>query len=157
MAKQFDNYRDVYWPGAWLIKERRIAGVPDIPYNRTLLIQQLTEDAPAEPEFVDECRTLGDVFAHFKPSKEVQFEDEGGIPVQEVLQFRKLTDFGKDGIINQSSMLQRVQEKQEMHKDFIKRLRSVTILQKLLMDPEAKALYLEAIQAFMDELDAAES
>lgn len=152
MAK-FQDHRDIKWPGAWLIQEKRIPGVPDIPYNRTLMIKQLTEEAPTEPEFVEDCQTLQDVFDRFKPSKEVQFEDADGIPISEELSFNSLLDFGKDGIIGQSDLLQDIRGKQEMYADFIKRLRSIKILHKLLADAEAKAAYLEAIQAFIQELD----
>ncbi|MEO0583555.1 MAG: hypothetical protein AAF135_15125 [Bacteroidota bacterium] len=152
MAK-FQDHRDINWPGAWLIQEKRLPGVPDIPYNRTLFIQQLTEEAPFEPEFVEDCQTLPDVFDRFKPKKEVQFEDEGGVPISEELQFKSLMDFGRDGIIAQSDLLQNIQQKQEMYAGFIKRLRSIKILHKLLADAEAKAAYLEAIQSFITELD----
>ena len=133
MAK-FQDHRDINWPGAWLIQEKRLPGVPDIPYNRTLFIQP-------------------DVFDRFIPKKEVQFEDEGGVPISEELQFKSLMDFGRDGIIAQSELLQNIQQKQEMYAGFIKRLRSIKILHKLLADAEAKAAYLEAIQSFITELD----
>ena len=152
MAK-FQDHRDIQWPGAWLIQEKRIPGVPDIPYNRTLFIQQLSEEAPSEPEFVEDCQTIADVFDRFKPSKEVQFEDAEGIPVSEELEFESLLDFGKDGIIAQSDLLQSIQQKQEMYAGFIKRLRSIKILHKLLADADAKAAYLDAIQSFIQELD----
>lgn len=150
----FRDHRDIKWPGAWLIEERRIPGVPDIPYNRTLFIQQLTEEPPSEPEFVDDCQTMNDVFEKFKPAKEIMFEDEQGIPHSTELTFKSLMDFGKSGVIDQSELLKNIQEKQEVYKDFIKRLRSITVLHKLLADPEAKAAYLESIQAFIEELAA---
>ncbi len=152
MAK-FQDHRDIKWPGAWLIQEKRIPGVPDIPYNRTLMIKQLTEEAPSEPEFVEDCQTMQDVFDRFKPSKEVQFEDADGVPISEELKFGTLMDFGKDGIIAQSELLQEIQGKQEMYAGFIKRLKSIKILHKLLADAEAKQAYLEAVQAFIQELD----
>lgn len=156
MAKKFFDHRDIKWPGAWLVEQDIIPEVPEIPFNRTLFIQQLTDEAPSEPEFVKDCRTMEDVFNTFKPSKEVQFEDEEGIPTDETLEFKMLTDFGKDGIIRQSNLLQDIQQKEIMYADFIKRLRSVTILQKLISDPEAKAAYLESLQGFIDELDEIE-
>ncbi len=152
MAK-FQDHRDINWPGAWLIQEKRIPGVPDIPYNRTLMIKQLTDEPPTEPEFVEDCQTMNDVFNKFKPNKEVQFEDAQGIPISEDLTFGSLMDFGKDGIIKQSELLQEIQGKQEMYAGFIKRLRSIKILHKLLADAEAKTAYLEALQSFISELD----
>ena len=152
MAK-FRDHRDIKWPGAWLIEELQVQGVPDIPYNRTMFIQQLTDEAPSEPEFVESCHTLADVFAHYKPSKEVEFADADGVPQNETLEFKSMMDFGKEGIINQSELLKSFQNDKDMYTDFIKKLRSITLLQKLLNDEEAKAGYLESIQGFIDELN----
>lgn len=155
MAK-FRDHRDIKWPGAWLIENEIDQGVPEIPYNRTLFIQQLTDEAPSEPEFVDDCQTLNDVFDRYKPSKTIQLEDENGIPQETFLEFRSLLDFGKDGIINQSEFLQHIQEKKNMHADFIKRLRSIVLLRQLLSDPDTRAAYLEAIDKFIEELEEVE-
>lgn len=149
----FNDHRDIKWPGAWLIEEKRIPGVPDIPYNRTLFVQQFTDEPPSEPEFHDDCQKMEDVFNKFNPSKEVQFEDEQGIPHGQELKFKSLMDFGKKGIIQQSELLGQIEKKMDTYADFIKRLRSIKILHKLLADPDAKGAYLEAIQQFIDELE----
>lgn len=156
MAKKFYDHRDVKWPGSWLIEQRHIQGVPEIPNNRTLFIQQLTEEAPAEPEFVEDCETINDVFAKFSPSKTVSMENEDGIPMETDLQFKSLMDFGKDGIVQQSELLQELNADKEMYTDFIKRVRSITILQKLLNDPEAKTAYLDYIAKQIEELEEAD-
>lgn len=155
MAK-FRDHRDIKWPGAWLIEEMIVPGVPEIPYNRTLFIQQLSTEAPSEPEFVEDCQKMSDVFEKFKPAKEVQMEDENGVPHSVELQFKSLLDFGKDGIIKQTELLKGIQEKGELYADFIKRLRSINILHKLLADAETKKDYLDAIQKFIEELDEVE-
>ena len=40
-----------------------------------------------------------------------------------------------------------------MYAGFIKRLRSIKILHKLLADADAKTAYLEALESFIKELD----
>ena len=39
--------------------------IADIPSNRTLLVQKLTDEAPASPEAVYGLQTVEDVFEHF--------------------------------------------------------------------------------------------
>ena len=152
----FTDHRDIKWPGAWLVEQEIVESVPEIPYNRTMFVQQLTDEAPDEPEFVKDCQNMKDVFQKFKPGKEVEFEDEDGVPFTEELKFNTLLDFGKEGIIKQSEALQEIQLKQETYNDFIKRLRSITILQKLLGDADAKTAYLGALEQAIAELEEIE-
>ena len=42
--------------------------IADIPSNRTLLVQKLTDEAPVSPEAVYGLQTVEDVFEHFSPS-----------------------------------------------------------------------------------------
>ena len=156
MAKKFIDHRDINWPGAWLIENELVQGTPDIPFNRTLFIQQFTDEAPDEPEFVKDCKTIDDVFAQFKPNKAVQFEDENGAPVDEdePLQFNSLIDFGKQGIIGQSDFLKDLKKTQETYAEFIKRLRSVKLLRNVMADPALKEAYLQALDQFIEELES---
>ena len=43
--------------------------IADIPSNRTLLVQKLTDEAPVSPETVYGLQTVEDVFEHFSPSE----------------------------------------------------------------------------------------
>lgn len=45
----------------------------DIPQNRTLLIEKLTDNDPIKPEIVMGLQTIEQVFDQFKPEKEVEF------------------------------------------------------------------------------------
>ena len=44
--------------------------IADIPSNRTLMVQKLTDEAPLTPETVEGLQTVEGVFEHFKPSVE---------------------------------------------------------------------------------------
>ena len=46
--------------------------IADIPSNRTLLVQKLTDEAPVSPETVYGLQTVEDVFEHFSPSVNVE-------------------------------------------------------------------------------------
>ena len=66
--------------------EESNAKVSPIDNNKTLMIDQYTSNVePGNPEFVENIQTLQDAFAHFKPSVEVDFVDEEGGSVNELL------------------------------------------------------------------------
>ena len=78
--------------------EESNAKVTPIDNNKTLMIDQYTSNVePGNPEFVEDIRTINDAFAHFKPSVEVDFVDEEGGSVNEVLHFSELRDFEAQG------------------------------------------------------------
>lgn len=153
MGKKHTSHLDVNWPGAWLIEQQHVQGIPEIPNNKTLFIQKFTDEPPSEPEFNKESSSLADVFEHYKPSKEVTLEDSDGVPVDETFEFSKIKDFGKEGMIAQSEMLRDLNNKLEMYADFIKRLKSVKTLPKMMADSEAKAAYLMVVDQMIAELE----
>ena len=130
-------------------------GITDIPQNRTLLVEKLTVDPPVKPEVTYDLKTVEEVFDHFRPEVEVEFQTADGSPVQEKISFRSLQDFGKKGIVDQSQFLQELSSEELNYRQFIKVLKSNKILQKLLVDPEAKAAYLAGVQMMISELEEA--
>lgn len=67
--------------------------IAEIPSNRTLLVQKLTEEAPLQPETIYGLETLEDVFERFHPSVELEFQDQEGNEIPEKLDFKGLSDF----------------------------------------------------------------
>lgn len=127
--------------------------ITDIPLNRTLLVQKLTADPPLRAQIVEGLRTPEAVFAHFKPEVEVEFEQENGTVVPETLHFESLGDFGKRGIINQSTFLQDLSTQADDLQKLLRQLKSNKILKSALDTPETKAAFLAAIQSMIAELD----
>lgn len=127
--------------------------VADIPLNRTLLIEKLTNDPPLGPKIVHDLKTVEEVFDYYKPAVEVDFSDEDGADVFEELKFRNLGDFTKKGIINQSPFLQNLNSQAEDLQKLMRQLKSNKILQKALENPEAKAAFLSAIEAMISEIE----
>ena len=127
--------------------------ISDIPLNRTLLVQKLTSDAPLRAQIVEGLKTPEAVFAHFKPAVEVEFAKEDGTVIPETLQFQSLGDFGKKGIINQSTFLQDLNTQADDLQKLLRQLKSNKILKSALDTPETKAAFLAAIQAMISELD----
>jgi predicted component of type VI protein secretion system len=100
-------------------------------------------------------KTIDDVFEHFKPNVEVEFEDENGALKKEELKFNSLLDFRRDGIINQSDLLKKLQIQQDACNAIIKRLKTNKILKTALQNPEAKKSFIQALQATINEIDNA--
>ena len=147
--------RQYYMPGTWIIKELRIPAVPDIPDNRILYVQQLTDEPADEPEFINDCRNLADVFNRFQPSKEVEMEDADGGAIPQTINFKSMKDFGKDGIINQSEFLKEADAKRNIYNDFKGALTKQQLIQ-VLSDADSKAAYLKMISNLIEELEAAD-
>lgn len=49
-------------------------GIADIPMNKTLMLEKLTSNDPIKPQLVEGLKTIDEVFAHFKPNTEVEFQ-----------------------------------------------------------------------------------
>jgi hypothetical protein len=134
-------------------KSETSEGIADIPQNRTLLIEKLTDDAPLSPQVIPDLKNISEVFSFFKPAKEVEFETETGSSRSEQLHFESLANFGKDGIIRQSTFLNELSQQCDDLQKFVRQLKSNKILKTLLENKDAKAAYVSSIQALINELE----
>ncbi|GAB4024271.1 hypothetical protein [Spirosoma gilvum] len=130
--------------------------IVDIPQNKTLLVEKLTADPSFTPQVVEGLKTVGEVFAYFKPEQEVEFTTEDGSSISETLRFNSLADFGKKGIVAQSEYLQQLNMTFEDFQRYVKQLKSNKILKAMLENPDGKAAYVAAIQAMIRELEEAQ-
>ncbi|MGD0756237.1 MAG: hypothetical protein ABR927_14385 [Bacteroidales bacterium] len=140
--------------GGQLVPQESFEAISNISSNKTLLVQKLT-NKPTKLEPVKGLKTIDDVFEHFKPNAEVEFEDENGALKKEELKFNSLLDFRRDGLINQSDLLKKLQIQQDACNGIIKRLKTNKILKTALQNPEAKKSFLQALQATINEIDNA--
>jgi hypothetical protein len=143
---------DSYGIGGNEVKTDASEAFADIPQNRTLMAEKLTKDAPVKPEVVHGLQTIDDVFNHYKPELNLDFEDENGTSKKEILSFQGLSDFGVKGIINQSDFLKNNATQKDEYLKVIKQLKSNKILKAALTDPDAKQALLDAIQGMISEL-----
>ena len=137
-------------------QERKIEvneGISDIPQNRTLLIEKLTDESPLSPQIIPDLKSINDVFNFFKPTKEVEFETADGAGRTEQLHFSTLGNFGKQGITRQSTYLNELSHQCEDLQKFVKQLKTNKILRTLLENKEAKSAYLSCIQSLINELE----
>ncbi len=149
------------------IKENFISMAPDeesnakvspIDNNKTLMIDQYTSDAePGNPELVEDIRNIGDAFAHFKPSVEVDFTDEEGGTVNETLHFNELRDFeaqgGKGRLVANSAFLSGIKQKIDINAKIRKNIEQNRKLRDILKDESSRKELKELLQSLLAELE----
>ena len=144
-----------YGIGGQEVKGDASEAITEIPQNRTLFVEKLTSEPPIRPEIVGGLKNIDEVFEHFKPSMDVEFEDSEGASKEETLRFNGLADFGTKGITNQSAFLQDLHVQQEQYQKIIKQLKSNKLLRKALENSDTKEALLQSMYSLIKELDEA--
>ena len=144
---------NTYGIGGTEVRREAAEALQEIPQNRTLLVEQLTEFPPVKPQMAKGLKTIGEAFEHFSPSVEMSFTDSDGLESKETLNFKTVGDFGKNGIINQSGFLKDLDTEKEQYLKVVKQLKTNKILRLALADPDAKAALLETISGLLGELN----
>jgi len=144
---------DTYGIGGTEVKTDANEAIQEIPQNRTLFVEKLTQDQPIKPEVVTGLKTVEEVFEHYKPEVDVEFEDTDGVGRKENLNFKNLGDFGGKGITKQSKFLKDLNTEKDQYIKIVKQLKTNKILKTALENPEAKASLLEAMRALLTEIE----
>ena len=129
--------------------------IAEIPSNRTLLVQKLTEEAPLQPETIYGLETLEDVFERFQPSVELEFQDQEGNEIPEKLDFKGLGDFSAKKLKENSPFLSQLNIEREQYLKISRLLSSNKALLKSLSDEEARAEMIQVLEASLVELEDA--
>ncbi|MBW6500068.1 MAG: hypothetical protein K0B05_01635 [Bacteroidales bacterium] len=140
--------------GGQLVPQQSFEAIANISSNKTLLVQKLTSK-PTKLEPVKGLKTIDEVFDHFKPGIDVEYEEENGATRKEELMFRSLLDFKKDGIINQSEFLKKLQADADACNAIIKKLKSNKILNVALQKADSRSSFIQALQAIINEIENA--
>lgn len=125
----------------------------DIAHNKTLFIQKLTDNDPLKPEKVEGLKTVEEVFEHFKPNVNVEFEKEDGSTVNENLQFNTLGDFNAKSMVQQSNYLRNLNIERDMYMNIIKQLKTNKTLKTALGNEETKTAFINALKGLAQELE----
>ncbi len=129
--------------------------IAEIPSNRTLLVQKLTEEAPLQPETIYGLETLEDVFERFQPSVELEFQDQEGNEIPEKIDFKGLSDFSAKKLKENSPFLSQLNIEREQYLKISRLLSSNKALLKSLSDEEARAEMIQVLEASLVELEDA--
>lgn len=127
--------------------------IAEIQSNRTLIVEKLTADDPINPEPIEGLTSIEEVFKHYRPELDIEFENEEGQPVKENFQFSSVADFSAKNLTENSSFLNDLKVQQDFYNKLIKQLRSNKVLQRALDNPDAKAAFVEVLKELSKELD----
>ena len=144
---------DTYGIGGTEVKSDANEAFAEIPQNRTLLVEKLTNDPAIKPVIQGGLQTVEQVFEHYQPNVEVEFEDNDGVGSKEKLQFANLGDFGAKGITRQSAYLKGLDTEKDQYVKVVKQLKTNKILKTAIADPEAKQALLDSIRAILTEIE----
>ncbi len=128
--------------------------IKDIPSNRTIMVQKLTEEAPFSPECVYDLRTTKAVFEHFKPKVTVTYETEDGITKKEELAFKSVADFRAKEIVQQCKHLSGLNVEKEQYKKITKQLGANRALMKALKSDDTKTAIVGILKEALAELES---
>jgi hypothetical protein len=142
-----------YGVGGNSVPQEASEAMADLAQNRTLFVQQLTSEPPIRPEAVYDLKTIEEVFAHFQPNVDVDFQTADGTSKSENLRFGNVGDFGTNSITAQSPFLQEQAMQQDQYQKVIKQLRTNKLIQKVMENPETKAAFLGSLQSLLEELE----
>lgn len=126
-------------------------GVKLVPDNKTLISLPFNDEHDEEVNPV-RLKSLKEIFAHYKPSREVVFETVDGDSEELVLKFNSLKDFTKDGIIEQSQLLQDMQEQEVVYSRLLDVFRNNEKLINVLANEEYKKEFMELLNTLIEEL-----
>lgn len=124
----------------------------DISPNKTLFIQQLTEQEPIKPEIVEGLKTVDEVFKHFKPKVSVDLEEKDGSTINEMLHFDHLGDFSVRNMIQQSNQLRNLHMESEMYLNIVRQLKTNKTLKATLENAETRQAFAAALENLAKEL-----
>lgn len=142
-----------YGIGGTEVKQDASESIADIPQNRTMFVQKLTDTDPVKPEAVEGLTTVEEVFAHFKPEVGVSLENEEGAEVQENLRFANLGDFSIKNITAQSKYLNQLNGDLEQYQKIVKQLKSNKLLKTVMENPELKNAFMDGLKAMIQDLE----
>ncbi|MDD4108333.1 MAG: type VI secretion system contractile sheath small subunit [Prolixibacteraceae bacterium] len=148
-----ENNMQTYGIGGTDVQGEANEAISEIAQNRTLMVEKLTDDPPVKPEIVEGLTSIDDVFQHYQPKVDIDFEDAEGNSKEERLSFKNLADFGIGGITAQSNFLKDLTNQKNQFMKIVKQLKSNKLLRKALDSKETKEAMLNALYALTREIE----
>ena len=97
-------------------------------------------------------KSMKEIFAHYKPSREIVLNTVDGDSEEKVFKFNDLKDFSKDGIIEQSELLQDMQESEDVYSRMSDVLQNNDKLRVVLGNDDSKKEFIELLSTLIEEL-----
>ena len=133
-----------------------VDGVIEFPQDKTLYVEQFTDNPPLKPVEVFKPKTLSEVFDHYRPEKKgVKMTTQDGQTVKENFKFTSVNDFDDKNLIEQSNYLKSQQEAVDAYKNIEQQLMKNKILKRAIADDETRQNLVSALQALLAELQQA--
>lgn len=142
-----------YEVGGNAVKMDASEGMASISMNRSLFVQKLTADDPIRPEAVYDLKTVEEVFDHYKPKVEVEFDKPDGSTQSEEIHFNGVGDFKASSMVAQSPLLQGLNNEKDEYQKLMKQLKTNKLVRNVIENPDTKAAFMSALQSLINELD----
>lgn len=126
--------------------------VASIPQNRSLIVEHLTAEDPVNPQAINGLSTIEEVFSHFAPTVDIEFEDDEGRKIIENFKFNSIADFGVKNMTENSPFMNQLNKQKEFYEMLIKQLRSNKVLQRVLEDAQAREALITSLVTLREEL-----
>lgn len=131
-------------------------GIIEFPQNRTLYVDQFTDEAPITDEEREgfKPKNMKEVFEHYQPSKEgIALKTEEGSLVHEDFVFRQITDFEDEQLIRQSALLSDEKAKIDLYDTVIPFLEKDTPLRNALKDAALRGNLVTVLKELLQEIE----
>jgi predicted component of type VI protein secretion system len=123
-----------------------------LPSNKMVYLTKLNSQEEQEPELT-KCKSLKEVFAHYRPSQEVTVNKQDGSEETVDLAFDSMRDFGSLEIINRIDYLREKYNEVEILRNLQNLLEKPNSkLKKMLSDDAKKQEFLQVVKAYIDQL-----
>lgn len=142
-----------YTIGANIQEQEAARGVQVVPDNKTMIALPFNDDPDSEVDPV-RLKSMKEIFTQYKPQTEVELKDLEGDKTEVTLTFNSLKDFSMEGIIEQSPLLQKLEQQEEVYAKFANVLQTNEKLRDVLANPESKKELIELLGLLIEELNA---
>jgi len=142
-----------YGVGGQEVPQDASEAMMDLDQNRTMFIQKLTTTEDPRTEAVYDLKNVQEVFDHFKPNVDVDFQTADGQEKNENLRFKNVGDFSSNSITQQSSFLQDLQNQKEQYQKIAKQLKTNKVMKNVIENQEYRSAFISSLQALIQELE----
>lgn len=141
-----------YGVGSNEVKVDANESIAEIPSNRTLFVQKLTDEAPVNPEAIYGLETVEDVFERFNPTVQLEHQDQEGTLVVETMSFHNLGDFSAKNLKENSPFLSQLDVEKEQYVKIARQLTSNRALLKAVENVETRSAMIELLEKAIEEI-----